>query len=107
MRGTGLTSGADRGESYGNGRNWDSTVQRSVSVKGSGGVTATIVVTVRRGKVWVSIQPPFTWSAIMEHGKVAELRRTLALATEDAQRMTDLRPAKATAGPNGRDEKQW
>lgn len=95
MRGTGLTSGADRDERYGHVRNWESTVQRTVSVKGSGGVTATIVVTVRRGNVWVSIEPPFTWSAIMEPGKVAELRRTLAQATEDAQRMADLCPAEA------------
>lgn len=64
-----------------------STVHRKVSVKGSGGVSATVVVTVRRGTVWVSIMPPFTWEAIMEPGKVDELIRTLGLAREDAKRM--------------------
>lgn len=63
------------------------SVRRKVSVKGSGGVSATVVVTVRRGRVWLSIQPPFTWEAIMEPGKVDELTRTLTLAREDAQRM--------------------
>ncbi len=60
-------------------------VQRKVTVKGSGGVVATVVVTARRGKVWMSIQPPFTWDAIMEPGMVEELIRTLALAAEDAE----------------------
>ncbi|MGH4021212.1 MAG: hypothetical protein ACRDT0_18685 [Pseudonocardiaceae bacterium] len=62
-------------------------VQRKVTVKGSGGVTATVVVVAQRGKVWMSIQPPFTWEAIMEPGKVDELIRTLGLAGEDAKRM--------------------
>jgi len=62
-------------------------VQRKVTVKGSGGVIATVVVTARRGKVWVSIQPPFTWDAIMEPGMVEVLIRTLALAAEDAKKM--------------------
>lgn len=63
-----------------------SDVHRKVRVKGSGGVSATVVVTVRQGKVWVSIQPPFTWEAIMEPRKVDELMRTLELAREDAKR---------------------
>jgi len=62
-------------------------VQRKVTVKGSGGVVATVVVTARRGKVWMSIQPPFTWDAIMEPGMVDELIRTLAPAAEDAKKM--------------------
>jgi|GEM_PF-2813272 len=62
-------------------------VQRKVTVNGSGGVVATVVVTARRGKVWMSIQPPFTWDAIMEPGMVEELIRTLALAAEDAKKM--------------------
>jgi hypothetical protein len=66
-------------------------VQRKVSVKGSGGVVATVVVTARRGKVWVSIQPPFTWEAIMEPGMIDELIRTLALAAEDAKKMASGR----------------
>ncbi len=64
-----------------------SPVHRKVSVKGSGGISATVVVTVQKGTVWVSIVPPFTWEAIMEPGKVDELIRTLGLAREDAKRM--------------------
>jgi len=62
-------------------------VRRKVTVKGSGGVVATVIVTARRGKVWMSIQPPFTWDAIMEPRMVDELIRTLALAAEDAKKM--------------------
>lgn len=62
-------------------------VRRKVSAKGSGGVSATVVVTVQRSQIWLSIQPPFTWEAIMDPGKVDELTRTLTLAREDAQRM--------------------
>lgn len=42
------------GESTGNSHNELALrmVQRKVTVRGSGGVTATVVVTVRRGKVW-------------------------------------------------------
>ncbi len=34
-------------------------VQRKVTVKGSGGVVTTMVVTTRQGKVWISNSPPF------------------------------------------------
>ncbi len=71
----------------GKARYTDSFVRRKVSVKGAGGVAATVVVTAQRGQVWVSIQPLFTWEAIMEHGKVDELMRTLGLAQEDARKM--------------------
>ena len=54
-------------------------VYHKVSVKGTGGVAATVVVIAQRGQVWVSIQPPFTWEAIMEPGKVDELIHTLGL----------------------------
>ena len=64
-------------------------VHRKVSVKGSGGVSATVVITVQQGHVWMSIQPPCTWEAIMEPWKVDELIRTLALAAESARRMAD------------------
>lgn len=60
-----------------------------MSVKGSGGVSATVVVTAQHGQVWVSIVPPFTWEAIMEPVKVDELIRTLGLAREDAKRMVN------------------
>jgi hypothetical protein len=72
----------DNGQAPGTG--W---VRRKVSVKGSGGVSATVIVTVQRGRVWLAIQPLFTWEAIMEPEKVDELTRTLTLAREDAQRM--------------------
>ncbi len=70
-------------------------------VKGSGGVVATVVVTARRGKVWMSIQPPFTWDAIMEPKMVDELIRTLGLAAEDAKQMVsrDSRPSIAETRP--------
>lgn len=64
-----------------------SVVHRKLSVKGSGGVSATVVVTVQQGQVWMSIVPPFTWKAIMEPVKVDELIRILGLAREDAKRM--------------------
>jgi hypothetical protein len=66
----------------------ESLVHRRVSVKGSGGVSATVVITVQQGQVWMSIQPPFTWEAVMEPWKVEELIRTLALAAEGAKKMT-------------------
>ena len=65
----------------------DSFVLHRVSVTGTGGVAATIFVTAQRGQVWMSIQPPFTWEAIMVPGKVDELIRTLGLAREAAKRM--------------------
>ncbi len=65
----------------------ESLVHRKVSVKGNGGVSAAVVITVRRGRVWMSIQPPFTWEAIMEPEKVDELVRTLAVATNRAKKM--------------------
>ncbi|MGH4008874.1 MAG: hypothetical protein ACRDTH_12080 [Pseudonocardiaceae bacterium] len=64
-----------------------SVAHRKVSTKGSGGVSATVVVIAQQGKVRVSITPSFTWEAIMEPGKVDELIRTLTLAREDAKRM--------------------
>jgi len=50
-----------------------------------------VVVTARRGKVWMLIQPPFTWEAISEPGMVDERIRTLALAAEDAKKMASGR----------------
>ncbi len=69
----------------------DFFVRRKISVNGSGGVAATVVVTVQRGQVWVSIQPLFTWEAIMEPGKVDELIHTLAQARQDAKKMAASR----------------
>jgi hypothetical protein len=64
----------------------DSFVRRKVSVKGTGGVAATVVVIAQQGQVWVSIQPLFTWEAIMEPGKVDELMHVLELAREMRRR---------------------
>ncbi len=75
----------------------ESLVHRKVSVKSSGGVSATVMITVQQGQVWMSIQPPFTWEAIMEPRKVEELIRTLMLAAEGAKRMA------MRYGPDGTD----
>ncbi len=41
----------------------------------------------------MSIQPPFTWEAIMEPWKVDELIQTLAQAAEGARKAThEMRP---------------
>lgn len=65
-----------------------SAVHRKVAVRGSGGVSATIIVVARQGRVWISIMPPFTWEAILEPITVDELTHTLELAREDAMKMT-------------------
>lgn len=51
------------------------------------GVDATVVVTVARGAVWMSIMPPFTWEAIMEPETVEEVIQALELARDDAVSM--------------------
>ncbi len=83
----------------------DSFACRKVSVTGTGGIAATVFVTVQRGQVWMSIHPPFTWEAIMEPRKVDELMRTLALAQEDAKKMAMPRGKSASVEakrPSGR-----
>jgi hypothetical protein len=59
---------------------------RRVRVKGMEGVDATVVVTVARDKVWLSISPPFTWEAIMNPGKVDEVISILELARDEAKK---------------------
>lgn len=66
-------------------------IYRRVAVKGMEGVSATIVVTVRRGKVWVSIQPPFTSETILDPEKVDAVIRTLTQARDDARRTSSIR----------------
>jgi Na+/proline symporter len=66
---------------------------RRIAVKGMQGVDATVVVTVVRGTVWLSISPPFTWEAIMQPGKVDEVIHVLKLARDEA--------TKAAADGNG------
>ncbi|HEY6422199.1 MAG TPA: hypothetical protein VIY28_02905 [Pseudonocardiaceae bacterium] len=65
-------------------------------MKGTGGVSATVFVTVQQGAVWISIQPPFTWQAIMEPTKVDELIGMLSQARVEAQRVDPPSPS-ATA----------
>ena len=62
-----------------------SPMPRIMTATGSGGVAATVIVTVRRGFVWISIMPPFTWEAILDPGQVDELVQTLTLAGKDAR----------------------
>lgn len=61
-------------------------VPRSIRVKGMAGVDATVVVTVVRDTVWLSISPPFTWEAIIEPGKVDEVISMLELARDEAKK---------------------
>jgi len=79
------------------------SVHRKVSVKGSSGVDATVIVIARQGNVWLSITPAFTWEAIMEPRKVDELMHTLGLAREDATRMTTARIASHRDGTGVRE----
>lgn len=60
---------------------------RRVWVNGMQGVGATVVVTVVRGSVWMSIRPPFTWEAIMDPGKVDEVIWALESARDEAASM--------------------
>lgn len=84
-----------------------SVVHRKVSVKGSGGVAATVVVTVQQGQVWLSIQPPFTWGAIMEPRNADELIRTLALAAEGARKMAGRRLPERSSGESPAAQALW
>lgn len=69
-------------------------VHRKITVRGSGGVAATIIVIARQGRVLLSVMPPFTWEAILEPRQIAELTHTLELARDDAEKMT---PPKQTS----------
>lgn len=67
-------------------------------MKGSGGVTATVVIFVRQGTVLMSIVPPFTWEAIMDPEQVDELISALELAQDDAKKTSVLRERLALGG---------
>ena len=75
-------------------------VPRRVRVKGMQGVDATVVVTVVRDTVWLSISPPFTWEAIMKPGRVDEVISILELARDEANKVATARNRSATT-PNG------
>jgi len=69
-----------------------SEIHRRVSVPSSSGEPATIMVTVRWGKVRMSIVPYFTEEAILDPEKVDVVIRTLVQARDDARRMRSVRP---------------
>jgi hypothetical protein len=68
---------------------------RRVSVQGSEGIAATVIVKTIQGNVWISIIPPFTWEAIMDSGQVDELIHTLGMAREDAAARSSRMPPLA------------
>lgn len=57
---------------------------REVAARASGGIRATVVVTVQQGAVLMSIVPPFTWEAIMAPETVDELIGALTQARNEA-----------------------
>jgi hypothetical protein len=61
---------------------------RRVSVQAAEGVAATVMVTAVKGKVSMSIIPPFTWQAIMDPGQIDELMHALRLARDEARQMS-------------------
>jgi hypothetical protein len=69
-----------------------------VRVKGMEGVDATVVVTVVRDTVWLSISPPFTWEAIMDLGMVDEVISLLGLARDEAKKMPATRNGRTFRG---------
>ena len=71
---------------------------RRVRVKGMQGVDATVVVTVVRDRVWLSISPPFTWEAIMAPGKVDEVISMLELARDEASKVATARKGSTFRG---------
>jgi hypothetical protein len=48
-------------------------------------MSATVVVTVNRGGVWISIDPPFTFEAILAPAHVDTLIAMLMEAADEAQ----------------------
>lgn len=77
----------DRAAEQGMGLGWG--LPRRVRVRASAGETATVVVRVVYGYVWLSVSPPFTWEAIMTPGMVDEVVGVLELARENAERLMD------------------
>lgn len=77
-----------------------SVVPRQVAAQASGGIRATVVVTVQQSTVGISIVPPFTWEAIMTPATVDELIGALTQARHDA---TAARRRDPAAQADGRD----
>lgn len=63
-----------------------SEIRRRLAVQGTGGVDATVLVVVRGSRVRLSVEPAFTWEAVMPASKVDELVRTLQAARDEAHR---------------------
>lgn len=59
--------------------------KRVVRVMGLGGNPATIECVVRRGDIWMSIEPAFTWWAIMKPDKAEEFIRVLHQSVREAR----------------------
>lgn len=73
----------DRADGRGMGIGWG--MPRRVRVMASGGDTATVIVRVMHGYVWLSISPPFTWEAIMTPETVDDVVKVLELARDEAR----------------------
>ncbi|MGH4001632.1 MAG: hypothetical protein ACRDTJ_29690 [Pseudonocardiaceae bacterium] len=71
---------------------------RRVHVKSMQGVDATVVVTVVRDTVWLSISPPFTWEAIMQPDKVDKVISMLELARDEAKKVATTRNGSTFRG---------
>jgi hypothetical protein len=67
---------------------------RQVAVRGSGGVAAWMIIRVRHGIVWLSIEPLFTWEAILDPAKLDEFILTLESARDEARRMPQRNTTK-------------
>ena len=64
---------------------WLDTFREKLAVRGRQGMKVTVIVTVYRGTVWISIDPPFTSEAILEPEHVANLIDMLTQAVKEAQ----------------------
>jgi hypothetical protein len=71
---------------------------RRVSVEGREGTAATVAITTYRGRVWMSIMPPFTWEAILDPGVVDELIQALESARDEVKRIVAV--AGLTSDPS-------
>jgi hypothetical protein len=65
---------------------WLDTFRKKLVVRGRQGIKVTVVVTVYRGTVWVSIDPFFAFEAILELEHVVSLIDLLGQAVKEAQR---------------------
>ncbi|MGH4025778.1 MAG: hypothetical protein ACRDRV_14475 [Pseudonocardiaceae bacterium] len=69
-----------------------------VAAQASGGIRATVVVTVQQGAVLMSIVPPFTWEAIMAPKMVDELIYALTQARNEATAIPHRTPPPHAKG---------